>query len=134
MNREIKFRAWDGKKMLYNVAVNGSTAFYIPSGLRCHCAVNIEDYLEIMQYTGFKDKNEKSIYEGDILRDEVDNICIVIFIKEWGMFGGVSVEEYGVYEAIGIDALDIELVHTFHLENGAFRIVGNIYENPKILG
>ncbi|WIT94472.1 hypothetical protein CRP19_000041 [Riemerella phage vB_RanS_CRP19] len=133
MNREIKFRAWDGKKMLYNVAVNGSTAFYIPSGLRCHCAVNIEDYLEIMQYTGFKDKNEKSIYEGDILRDEVDNICIVIFIKEWGMFGGVSVEEYGVYEAIGIDALDIELVYTFHLENGAFRIVGNIYENPKIL-
>ncbi|MDY3445527.1 YopX family protein [Riemerella anatipestifer] len=133
MNREIKFRAWDGKKMLYNVAVNGSTAFYIPSGLRCHCAVNIEDYLEIMQYTGFKDKNEKSIYEGDILRDEDDLICIAIYIKEWGMFAAVTVDEYKAYQAIGIPALDEEFIWTFPIENGAFKITGNIYENPKIL-
>lgn len=130
--REIKFRIWDGKKMRYNVAVNQSVAFYIPTGIGEYHTISVAE-CEVMQYTGFKDKNEKSIYEGDILRDKDDDIYTAIYIKEWGMFATVTADEYKAYQAIGVSALDEELIWTFPIENGAFKIVSNIYENPKIL-
>lgn len=55
--REIKFRVFNNKKMIY-----------VPSD---DFGFEILDYLyyndPVMQYTGFKDKNGKEIYEGDII-------------------------------------------------------------------
>ena len=59
MEREIKFRAWDGKGML-------STPISTIYGLSRFFGVIPED-CKLMQYTEQKDKNGKEIYDGDVV-------------------------------------------------------------------
>jgi hypothetical protein len=51
--REIKFRAWDGKRMDYG---------------GCDCVLRSAPEAKVMQYTSLKDRNGKEIYEGDIIK------------------------------------------------------------------
>lgn len=68
MNREIKFRAWDGHKMYQNVDILDGCLYdrgkkvweYVSDKL-------ISEDCEVMQFTGVKDKGDKDIYEGDVI-------------------------------------------------------------------
>ena len=120
--REIKFRAWlkEERKM-----VNVETLF-IGINRLCFGNSKTEDLffrdfeeVELMQYTGVRDKNGKEIYEGDIVvlnNIEIDNMCIVRYEHSSYRLEGWSLRE------------DLSNVEARFLE-----VVGNIYESKNLL-
>lgn len=120
--REIKFRAWlkEERKM-----VNVETLF-IGINRLCFGNSKTEDLffrdfeeVELMQYTGLKDKNGKEIYEGDIYHVGDKNIRYLVVWFDSG-FEGKQLRSTS-YAGLKSWAKDIE-------------ILGNIYENPELLG
>lgn len=68
--REIKFRVWDKGFMDEDVLVDSRGAFGDPEKHYNTPNIEIEPYSEnavIMQYTGLKDKNDKEVYEADVI-------------------------------------------------------------------
>ncbi len=66
--RELKFRAWDGNAMSNPFSVGVRYAeFPYPPPIRGIALKEIRE-LEVMQYTGLKDRNGKEVFDGDIVR------------------------------------------------------------------
>ena len=124
MKREIKFRAWDTvDKWMDNhfwVYSEGS-AYDIPDKTHNtpHTEVEQKPNLIIMQYTGLKDCNGVEIYEGDILRDDGNECLWLVGFSERGCFIAHDPD----------DRRDFVL-----LDDYEFKVLGNIYENPELLG
>lgn len=112
MNREIKFRAWNGKKMLEPQDISQSGKYWSWLG---------KEDVQLMQYTGLKDKNGKEIYEGDILK--------LYNIKKEPYNRIVKWHVGGMWWAHENDAFYMG----FYKPNENFEIIGNIYENPELL-
>lgn len=77
--------------------------------------------LKIMQYTGLKDKNNKEIYEGDILSDGNNKKPYKVIFEN----GSFRAEFEGDFEEYSFDLIDV-------VAQGC-EIVGNIYENPELI-
>lgn len=115
--REIKFRAWDEtEKHMYNwenlLNQNLKNIFTIPE----QCGYNI------MQYTGLHDKNNKEIYEGDVLQIDVD--------KAWVRWNN----KYGYFQLVPIGDYYFDSPVIGHiLEYSEAEVIGSIYENKELL-
>jgi uncharacterized phage protein (TIGR01671 family) len=133
MNRDIKFRAWDKVYSLMNYQVQvGNTdradknytcnEIWVdyPEGIEKNARwMNADDNcIELMQYTGLKDKNGKEIYEGDLLEDNWQ----IHFYR--GMFVAVRCGS--------IPNMDNSYQIFWVIEN-EHCVIGNIYENPQLL-
>ena len=116
--REIKFRAWDGKRLYFpEQFINDSggleVGYFDPSG----CPKGCYGY-PLMQYTGMKDRTGREIYEGDILVHDM-----AAYRGEVKYFEG----GYTVGEPISANCL-------IHYNTVKYAlIIGNIYENPELL-
>ncbi len=117
MNREIKFRAWNGEGM---VDLYSTTKLALASGF------NIDglfipfhkDYI-LMQFTGLLDKNGKEIYEGDI----------VIPTKLKDVPNEVKYIQHGFYRV----KIHKNTDYVNPLGNCEVEVIGNIYENKELL-
>lgn len=83
----------------------------------------LED-IELIQYTGLKDKNNIEIYEGDIVKHFGDEILLVKWINDESQFYCLS--SYGLKKDIIIGAK----LSKISIKN--IEVIGNIYENPEL--
>jgi len=118
MNREIKFRAWDGKKMNYQPIVSDGTDGGETSRVMLNEAIECFDYI-LMQFTGLHDKNGKEIYEGDI----------VIPTKLKDVPNEVKYIQHGFYRV----KIHKNTDYVNPLGNCEVEVIGNIYENKELL-
>jgi hypothetical protein len=122
--REIKFRAWDkGTKKWLNInsLLLDSLGKVIGYAKDAHHDFQTISIIELIQYTGLKDKNGKEIYEGDILRED-EFISEVRFINGSFLLWCENVSEGWAKEYIPI-----------YGGTDKQEIIGNILENPKLL-
>jgi hypothetical protein len=95
----VKIRVWDKRlnEMIYNPQ---DASDYL-----------IADRYEIMQYIGFKDRNNKDIYGGDIIK--YSKLCQIIWM-----------EDNKRWEAKNLDGV---------ISFTECEIIGNIYEDAEFL-
>lgn len=123
MSRDIKFRVWSLKHKQW---MNHCAVIDCPGNIGSHfVAIHDDGKLEqcfvglskeeniIQQFTGLKDKNDKDIFEGDILKVSFpkDNSS---FIKQVRWLGA------------GFDISPSNEMYNY-------EVIGNIFETPELL-
>ena len=114
--KELRFRAWDGKKMIDDVIPASETAIVELFEYE-HQVTDVES---VEQYTGLKDKNGKEIYENDIVE------------YDWHIIGdkpAYRTKEQVVFDDMGA-RLDTDRIR--FCTN--VEVIGNIHENANLLG
>lgn len=123
--REIKFRAWDkeNKKMMKVSSISLENKEIAVKDFGTYHFFRIKD-IELMQYIGLKDKNNKEIYEGDI-----------VLVKPGGTSTYKTVVKFkeGAFIASLIDGEDYIYIFNRGFDSNDFEIIGNIYKNKKLL-
>jgi len=118
--REIKFRAWSvHNKAMYPQAGEGGVATFAINPDGTTQTYGIYTKLELMQYTGLKDKNDKEIYEGDIIH--------------W-KFMPTTINAQVIFE-LGRFVLDYPNNGDSYIPANSeeVEVIGNIYENKELL-
>ena len=121
--REFKIRVWDVKAndWYYTVSSKPEDHNVLDTYYFENLYQNEEDYIW-EQYTGIKDKNGREIYEGDIVRFEAYSRVFQVVYRQWDCSFMFENDE------------DEEIVHMFNDFQDKYEIIGNIHENPELLG
>lgn len=124
--REIIFRAWDkDRKRWTNCSITDDLLRFYDKHTGYWKTDKEGKRFILCQYTGLKDKNNREIYEGDVIK--------AISFARW-----IGVVEYSdENQAFIFDDLDKKYrgestVFMNQFDDG-FEIIGNIYENPELL-
>lgn len=133
MNREIKFRIWADNKF-YNKCLVGNTNNTNDEKWTCpmvwlekqkewvHCDNGI-----ICQYTGLHDKNGKEIYEGDIV------YCQTKYGKAKALIEFIDGKFVAYWNSAITHPQNGHHIACYDI-NKKFEVIGNVFENPELLG
>jgi uncharacterized phage protein (TIGR01671 family) len=119
--REIKFRAWE-KNLKEIIPVHFID--FANRMINAKSAWRLFDEIELMQYTGLKDKNGKEIYEGDIVKNLRDKTFEIFWSEEelaWCDKGKWRDGRDNITLLADLNAV------------ATIEVIGNIYENPELL-
>jgi len=134
MTREIKFRAWMKiwdedepvkGKMSYQILPTGDFKTWIiafDNDDKYDGDFTVGEDIELMQYTGLKDKNGKEIYEGDVVGVKELRWIVNLGWSGDGEYGVCQKSNYGNHIFRDVDKV-----------SERYKIIGNIYENPELL-
>ena len=75
------------------------------------------------EYTGLRDRNCVTVFEGDIAEDVCTHVRYIIEWDDMNACFSLAKKEFGHTEYVG----DIDDVHEM-------EIIGNIHDNPEIFG
>lgn len=128
--REIKFRAWCPKCGRFE-----TIPLWEKESLSKEDDFSVwMDNLVIEQYTGLKDKNGREIYEGDIVNisdaPAVRGKALVVKFDEF------LIGEYSCNKMTGwmVQVINGEWAASLADEVSRCEVIGNIHENPELLG
>lgn len=132
MNREIKFRAWDGKRMTTSGIMfnNSNGCIELPKTIN-------DPTMILMQYTGLKDKDGVDIFEGDIVKCHYlyaalgENLGV--FEAEKEIIGEMSFQEMGLWIQCNTEDDSGYLLWINGLHEESFEVIGNVFENPELI-
>ena len=143
MNVEIGFRAWDEKnKIMYNdfqfirsgIEGNDWIVFVsdklkrkiIDSGILLNNPF-FSQQLKTMQFIGLTDKNEKKIFEGDVVEDGS-------IVNNYGKpFRGLIEFERSAFRFVKTNCECGECLGSVVIHGNELIVIGNIYENENLL-
>jgi hypothetical protein len=118
-SKEIKFKAWHkSDEKMYEVYGFSKNQWFI-KGKRFPMPPGA---LNLLQYTGLKDRNKLDVFEGDIVRCTRGCPHEVIRIKEYG----------GTFSG-GMPAWYLSGIKAGYAWTGQEEVIGNIFENPNLL-
>ena len=130
----IKFRAWM-KSLKWmcdvtNISFDSKFVDICQQGdTERYTEMSVEfDEITLMQSTGLFDRNGKEIFEGDIITNGKDVMCM----KRHNTLG-FYVEQKGKVEFIADCAILEEFEEDVKEIADSLEIIGNIYENPELL-
>lgn len=130
--REIKFRIWckqtETLKTVSKIGFNEGKLWYVEDEDHETQPPYFEDDDDwvLMQYTGLKDCNGEEIFEGDLVKDFINEKTYQVFWDDYGMFIFTELNS----TTGGLDYYQLEDEASMN----CLMVIGNIYENPELLG
>ena len=119
--RKYKIRVWDKMRLQFIYPEdNNQQHFIIDLNGQFHNLQNGsggDDYI-VQQYTGLTDKNDKEIYEGDIIHLKFNDESANLVVK-WDKYMGLEYHNGGWTSMVHVDT---------HGE-----VIGNIFEHKHLL-
>lgn len=144
MNRIIKFRAWHKRKKKMSlpfepfIEKNFQVTFIVKNPKQAGDWVNDKfSNMNLMQYTGIKDKNGVEIYEDDlVVHPSTEQVYCVYYMdvafKLMGTDKKRDGNNFGKSYAPGVEkideAWDIDAQEGYNTD---FEVIGNIHQNPE---